>query len=409
MTGAAAAAVARTHRREWAALLAPAVRLLGDLDLAEECVQEAYAAALTTWEERGVPANPAAWLVTATRNRALDVLRRRSTAGRKLGLLGEPDEHRTDDHDDDRLGLVFLCAHPALAPEARLALTLRMVGGLTTSEVAAAFLVPEATAAARITRAKKKVAAARIPFRTPPPEQWPERLDAVLTVVHLVFTTGHTAPAGDALVRPDLVALALRLARLLHELMPTEREVVGLLALLVLTDARRRARCDAAGRLVLLDSQDRSLWNRAALDEGRALVRRALTRGRPAPPGRFALQAAVAAVHADAPSWADTDWPQIVQLYDVLLRVWPTPVVALNRAAARSWVDGPDRALADLDALAADPRLAGYPYLPATRADLLRRAGRSAEARAEYRAALRLTANSAEREFLQRRLAELDP
>lgn len=401
----AARAVTAAHRREWAALLAPAVRLLGDLDAAEECVQDAYLAALTAWEGHGVPDNPAAWLATAARRRALDLLRKRHTARRKLVLLAEPDVDAAP-VDDDRLGLVFLCAHPALAPEARIALTLRLVCGVTTAEIAAALLVPEPTAAARITRAKKKIAAAGIPFRVPAPEEWPRRLDAVLTVVHLVFTTGHTAPGAATLVRPDLVDLALRLARLLHELMPREREVAGLLAQLLLTDARRPARCDADGHLVLLEDQDRSRWDRAALDEGRALLLRALTRGRPAPPGRFALQAAIAGVHADAPAWADTDWPQILQLYDVLLRVWPSPVVALNRAAARAMVDGPQAALADVDALVAAGRLGSYPYLAVTRAVLLRRAGRPAEAAAAYREALALTTNATEREFLERRLAD---
>jgi RNA polymerase sigma-70 factor (ECF subfamily) len=286
------------------------------------------------------------------------------------------------------------------------ALTLRLVCGVTTAEIAQAFLVSEPTMAARVTRAKKKISAARIAYRVPGEAELPDRLDAVLTVVHLLFTTGHTAPAGPRLVRADLVDRAIGLARMLRELMPDEREVRGLLALLLLTDARRATRTDAAGRLLLLEDQDRAQWDRAAIEEGISLVPGALRGGCP---GRFALQAAIAALHAEAPSYATTDWPQVLALYGELLRVWPSPVVALNRAVALAEVDGPEAALAELDELGRDGRLAGYHYLPAARGALLRRLGRRAEAADAYRAALELATNEAERDFLARRLAALSP
>ncbi|MGZ6804677.1 MAG: RNA polymerase sigma factor [Nocardioidaceae bacterium] len=404
-------ALAEAHRREWAHVLTATVRLTRDLDLAEECSQEAFLTAVEAWERDGVPRNPGAWLTTTAKRKALDALRRASTLRTKLPLLVEPE--MTDDGPgdrpdggviaDDRLRLVFTCCHPALAREAQVALTLRLVCGLTTPEIAHAFLVSEPTMAARVTRAKKKITAARIPYRVPETHELPERLDAVLTVVHLVFTTGHTAPSGDTLVRPDLVARALDLARVLLELMPDEREVSGLLALLLLTDARRATRVDGSGELVLLEDQDRSRWDRQQVADGRVLVVDSLRGGRP---GRFALQAAIAAVHAEAPSWADTDWRQVVGLYDLLLQAWPSPVVALNRAAAVAMRDGPAAGLVALDALDAGA-LAGYRYLPATRADLLRRLGRAGEAATAYRQALDLTDNAAERAFLQRRLAEV--
>lgn len=310
-----------------------------------------------------------------------------------------------EDIPDDRLRLVFTCCHPALARETQVALTLRLICGLSTAEIARAFLVTEATMAARVTRAKKKITAARIAYRVPDAEELPDRLDAVLTVVHLLYTTGHTAPTGDRLVRVDLVEKAFDLARMLRALMPDEREVRGLLALLLLTDARRATRTGADGELLLLAEQDRDQWDRTAIAEGAALVPGALRGGA----GRFALQAAIAALHAEAPTYNDTDWRQIVALYDVLLTVWTSPVVALNRAVAVSMVDGPAAALAALDAPDADGRLAGYRYLPATRADLLRRLGRRAEAAAQYWQALELTDNVAERGFLQRRLDETGP
>ncbi len=396
-------AVDEAYRREWASVLAATVRLVGDLDLAEECVQDAFVRAVEVWAADGVPPNPGGWLTTTARRRAIDVLRRERTLRAKLPLLVEPEPQ--PEPGPDLLRLVFTCAHPALAPDARLTLTLRMVCGLTTAQIAQALLVPEATAAARLTRAKKKVAAARIPYRVPAERDLPARLDTVLTVVHLVYTAGHTASDGDSLVRADLVTRAIDLARTLHRLMPDEREVRALLGLLLLTDARRPARTDAAGDLVLLEHQDRSLWRAGAVAEGRALVVSALQAvGRP---GRYALQAAIAAVHAEAPSWDDTDWPQILALYDLLLTVEPSPVVALNRAVALAFVKGPAAGLAAVDDLAEDPRLRAYPYLPAARADLLRRLCREAEAATAYREALALTSNAAERAYLQRRLDEL--
>jgi RNA polymerase sigma-70 factor (ECF subfamily) len=299
---------------------------------------------------------------------------------------------------------VFTCCHPALALEAQVALTLRLVCGLTTVEIARAFLVAEPTMAARVTRAKKKISAARISYRVPGAAQLPDRLDAVLTVVHLLYTTGHTAPAGDDLVRSDLVERAIGLARMLHTLMPDEPEVRGLLGLLLLTDARRATRVGANGVLLLLEEQDRTRWDRAAIEEGIDLVLDALRGGRP---GRFALQGAVAALHAEAPSYEQTDWPQVLGVYDALLRVWPSPVVALNRAVALAMVQGPGAALAEVEALEQAGRLAGYRYLAATKADLLRRLDRRAEAAQAYRAALDLADNAAERAFLAGRLADL--
>ncbi len=409
-----AAAVADAHRREWAYVLAATARVAGDIDLAEECVQDAYVAALDAWSRQGVPRNPAAWLTTAARRRAIDAHRRGRTLRSKLPLLIEPDsqpeppageEPQEDDViPDDRLRLVFTCCHPALAREAQVAFTLRLVCGLTTSEIAQAFLVSEPTMAARVTRAKKKISAARIAYRVPAAAELPDRLDAVLTVVHLLYTTGHTAPGGDNLVRDDLVERAIGLARMLQTLMPDEREVRGLLALLLLTDARRATRADAGGRLLLLEEQDRSRWDRRAIDEGTALVTSALRGGRP---GRFALQAAIAALHAEAPSYGDTDWPQILRLYDGLSQVWISPVVALNRAVALAMAEGPEAGLAAIGNLEREGHLTGYRYLPAAKADLLRRLGRRAEAAQAYREALELTSNETERDFLAGRLAEV--
>jgi RNA polymerase sigma-70 factor (ECF subfamily) len=414
---AAATAVAGAHRREWAYVLAATARVTGDFDLAEECVQDAYASALDAWAAHGVPRKPGAWLTTAARRRAIDVLRRDRTLRTKLPLLIEPDPpvagsappgaadgDDSEDIPDDRLRLIFTCCHPALAREAQVALTLRLVCGLTTAEIAQAFLVSEATMAARVTRAKKKISAARIAYRVPAQAELPARLDAVLTVVHLLYTTGHTAPAGQNLVRGDLVDRAIGLARMLHLLMPGEREVRGLLALILLTDARRATRATADGRLLTLDEQDRARWDRTTIAEGAALVPDALRGGRP---GRFALQAAIAALHAEAPGYAETDWPQIVQLYDALLAVWSNPVVALNRAVAAAMAEGPAAGLAQIDELRRDQRLAGYRYLPAARADLLRRLGRREEAAGAYHEALALTENAAERDYLTRRIAEV--
>jgi RNA polymerase sigma-70 factor (ECF subfamily) len=404
-----AAAVAEAHRREWGFVLAATVRVTRDIDLAEECVQDAYAKALTVWAERGVPAKPAAWLTIAARNRALDLLRRESTWQRLMPMVVEDDvvdEPVLDDGEipDDRLRLICTCCHPALAPESRVALTLRLLCGLTTAEVARSFLVSEATMAARITRAKKKIAGAGIPYRVPSAAELPARIDAVLAVVHLVFTTGHTAPIGERLRRGDLVERALDLARILRKLLPENSDVAALLALILLTDARRSTRVDEAGRLVLLADQDRSRWDRAEIGQGIGLVHEAL---RTRPPGRFALQAAIAAVHAEAPTWEATDWTELVALYDALLELWPSPVVALNRAVAVGFAHGPAAGLAELDLLADEPQLATYAYLAASRADFLRRLGRDSDARIAYEEAIALTDNDVERGFLEGRLAEL--
>jgi len=413
VTAAVAAAVADAHRREWAFVLAATVRLTRDLDLAEESAQDAFAQALTSWAADGVPARPGAWLTTVARRRALDALRHETVVRRTLPLLVADDVEPAVDEivtegegeiPDDRLRLVCTCCHPALSRETQVALTLRLVCGLTTAEVARAFLVSEPTMAARLTRAKKKIASARIPYRVPAADELPARIDAVLEVVHLLFTTGHTAPAGADLVRRDLVERALDLARMLRALLPDDADVAGLLALVLLTDARRETRVDAEGRLLLLEEQDRARWDRGEIAQGVALVREALRRR---PPGRFALQAAIAAVHAESPSWLDTDWREIVALYDVLLQAWPSPVVALNRAVAVGLADGPAAGLAAIDALADEPQLAAYGYAAAARADFLRRLGRSDEARVAYTEALLLTDNAAERAFLERRLAGL--
>jgi RNA polymerase sigma-70 factor (ECF subfamily) len=408
-----AGAVAEAHRREWAFVLAATARVTRDLDAAEECVQDAYVAALDAWARQGVPRNPGAWLTTTARRRALDLLRRDRTLRSKLPLLIEPDPvpaatseagEGSETIGDDRLRLIFTCCHPALAREAQVALTLRLVCGLTTAEIAQAFVVSETTMAARVTRAKKKISAARIAYRVPESAELPDRLDAVLTVLHLLYTTGHTAPDGPDLVRADLVERAIGLARMLRELMPDEPEVRGLLALLLITNARRSTRTDDQGNVLLLEEQDRSLWDAAAIAEGAALVLDALRGGRP---GRFALQAAIAAVHAEAPSYAQTDWPQLLQLYDALLRAWPSPVVALNRAVVVAMISGPEAALDQIARLEQDGRLAAYRYLPAAKADLLRRLGRKSDARRAYEAALELTENDPERAFLSRRIIEV--
>ena len=405
-----AAAVADAHRREWGFVLAATARVAGSIDVAEECVQDAYGAALDAWLRDGVPTSPGAWLTTTARRRALDVLRRESTLRRKLPLLldtgdcADPGPATSGEEiPDDRLRLVFTCCHPALSREAQVALTLRLVCGVPTGDIAGAFLVPEPTMAARVTRAKKKISAARIPYRVPGPAQLPERLDAVLTVVHLLFTTGHTTPSGDELVRHDLVDRALDLGRMLWALMPDEAEVRGLLALMLLTDARRATRVAADGSLVLLADQDRSRWDAAAIQEGLAL---AASAARPAP-GRFTLQAAIAGVHAAAPSWEATDWALLLDLYDALSLAWPSPVVRLNRVVAVLMVHGAAAALAEIEGLESDARLASYRYLPATKADVLVRLGRHAEATAAYTRALALAGNDAERAFLEQRRREI--
>lgn len=401
-------AVEDAHRREWATVLAATVRVTRDLDLAEECVQDAYAAALVDWARGGVPDRPGAWLTTAARHNALDALRRARTLRSKLHLLVEPEPEAGPEPKslpDDRLRLVFLCCHPALTPAAQIALTLRLVCGVPTPDIATAFLVSEPTMAARITRAKKKIVAARIPFRMPTPAELPDRLDSALATIHLLFTTGHIAPAGPALTRDDIAGHALDLARMLHELLPDEREVRGLLALLLANHARRATRTTEDGRPSRLEEQDRTAWDQEAIAEAHELVIGALRGG---DPGRYGLQAAIAALHASAPTYAATDWEQILVLYDALLTVWSSPVVALNRAVVVAMVDGPATALAEVEALEQDQRLAGYRYLPAVKADLLRRLGRAGDAAVAYERAIALSDNDAERAFLRDRLAEVD-
>ncbi|WP_285248492.1 DUF6596 domain-containing protein [Pseudarthrobacter sp. efr-133-R2A-89] len=404
-----AAAVADAHRREWAFVLAATVRVAGGIDAAEEAVQDAYASALSTWGGTGIPSNPGAWLTVTARRRALDMRRRAATAQRALPkLLGREDDDggfpEGDDIPDDRLRLIFTCCHPALPFEARVALTLRLLCGLSTAEVARAFLVPEATMAARITRAKKKITAANIPYRVPSADELHERVDGVLSVVYLVYTTGHTAPSGADLMRRDLAERGVELARLLRELLPSDPDVAGLLALVLLTEARRDARVDGNRDLVLLDDQDRSKWDRHAVTEGVALLREALVSR---PPGRFALMAAIAAVHDESESWSGTDWQEILGLYDLLMERWPSPVVRLNRAIALGFAVGPSEGLAELDALGAEPQLARYPYLAAARGDFLLRLGRPDEARVAFEEALILTDNEAEQRFLRGRLSGL--
>ena len=410
------AALAGAHRREWARVLAATVRVARDLDLAEECVQDAYASAMTAWGTSGVPDNPAAWLTTAAKRRAIDAIRRDAALRSRLPLLvveQEEDEAREDPEDhgmgqlsqavpDERLRLIFLCCHPALGQDAQVALTLRLVCGLPVPDIARAFLVTEPTMAARITRAKKKIATTRIPYRIPSPGELPERLRGVLAVIHLLFTTGHTAPSGGSLVRTDLVERSMHLARMLCELMPDDTEARGLLALLIVTDARRATRAGADGRLLRLKDQDRSRWDRSALAGAEAMIVGCLRAG---PPGRYVLQAAIASLYADAPAYEETDWPQIVALYDKLLEVWPSPVVVLNRAVPLAMVAGPETALAEVERLEGDPRLSGYQYLPAIKADLLSRLGRTSAAAEAYRRAFALAANEAERAFLAEQLA----
>ncbi len=404
-------AVEKAHAEEWSFVLAARVRFTQDLDLAEDCVQDAYAQALANWLIAGVPQRPGAWLTTVATRRALEQHRRAATLARKLPLLVtdaiNPDAIDASDDasfPDDRIRLIFTCCHPALAVDAQLALTLRLVCGLSSAEVARAFLVKESAMQARITRAKKKIAEARIPYRTPGPDELPERIGVVLEAIHLLYSSGYTAAAGDDLIRSDLAARALDLATMMRTLLPGNAEVMGLLSLLRLTEARRAARVHANGQLVLMEDQDRTLWDRAAIDDGLTLVHQALAQP---PAGRFTLMAAIAAVHAEAPHWDETDWPQIVGLYDLLLRRWPSPVVALNRAVAMSFAAGPAAALDALDGIAADPTLASYAYLASTRADLLRRLGRTGEALVSYEEARRLIVNAAEADFLARRIDAL--
>lgn len=414
--------VDRLFRAERVRAVATLIRVFGDFDLAEEAVQEAFVVALERWPVHGVPDNPGAWITTTARNQAIDRLRRTKVLAAKQAQLGRaaveaelstvepfagPDEGSEDGMSplaDDRLRLMFTCCHPALSPEARVALTLRTLGGLTTREIARAFLVPEPTLAQRLVRARKKIRDAGIPYRVPPDHLLPERLEGVLRVLYLIFNEGYEATSGDSLVRRELCSEAIRLARVLAASMPDEAEVLGLLALMLLHDARREARVGPGGELVLLDDQDRARWDRAGIAEGVALVERALRVGRPGP---YQLQAAIAAVHDQAPTAGATDWRQIAGLYAALADLAPSPVVELNRAVAVAMVEGPARGLALVDRLSGRGELDDYHLLHAARADLLRRLGRTDEAAATYRRARELTANEAERAFLDRRLAEL--
>jgi RNA polymerase sigma-70 factor (ECF subfamily) len=403
-----ATTVERTFRAESGRALATLTRLLGDLSAAEDAVQDAFVEALRTWPDRGVPDRPGAWITTTARNRALDRARRelrRTPKERAAGrAIAEPEPPEVYPVKDDQLKLIFTCCHPALAPAAQVSLTLRLVCGLRTDEIARAFLQPEATVGQRLTRAKAKIRTAAIPFRVPPAHLLPERLPPVLACVYLVFSEGYAATAGDSLVRHELCDEGVRLARSTVELMPDEPEARGLLALVLLQDSRRDARLSSRGELVLLEHQDRTRWDRDRITEGTAHLDRALRSG---PPGPYRLQAAIAAAHAQAPAWEATDWYRIADLYADLARVAPSPVVELNRAVAVAFSSGPEAGLALVDAIGDDPRLARNHQLPATRADLLRRLGRGDEAAANYRAALDLARTRPEQVFLERRLAEV--
>jgi RNA polymerase sigma-70 factor (ECF subfamily) len=407
--------IERIVRDDGARVLATLIRLLRDFDLAEEAAQEAFGAAVEQWQAEGVPANPSAWLVSVGRRKAIDRLRRRALHGEKLAELAILSEGEAAGPDgaldvldprveDDRLRLIFTCCHPALPFEAQVALTLRTLCGLTTEAIAHAFLVAPAAMAQRLVRAKAKIRAAGIPYRVPDAELLPERVGAVLAVVYLVFTEGYAASSGDALVRHELCAEAIRLGRLVVDLLPAHPEARALLALMLLQDSRREARVDPSGDVVLLEEQDRARWDAAEIAEGLALVDGAL-RDERGDPGPYALQAAIAALHAQAPTAEQTDWPQIAALYGVLARVAPSPVVALNRAVAVAMVDGPEAGLRALGALT--PELDGYHLLHAARADLARRLGRRDEALAAYRRARELAPNDAERRYLDRRIGEL--
>ena len=383
------------------------MRVARDIDVAEECVQDAYTRALATWRIDGIPANPGAWLTTVSRRRAIDLARRRDLGNRVQHLLVTDEVIETPgvpEISDDRLRLIFTCCHPSLNLDAQVALALHLLCGLSTAEVAKAFLVKEATMAARLTRAKKKIALARIPYRVPEPEEMRARIDAVLTVIHLLFTTGHTAPVGESLTRDDLIERSLDLSRMLHSLLPHDPEVTGLLALIVITDSRRHARVGRDGALVTLEFQDRTLWVHESIDEGLSLVSEAVRRGRP---GRFTLMAALSAVHASSPHWDETDWREIVGLYDLLMESWPSPVVALNRAVAVGFADGPVAGLAALSRLETEPQLVNYPYFAVARAECFLRLGDAERAHESFALALLLTENSRERDHVNARMTSL--
>lgn len=399
------AALARVHGEEWGRIVATLIRVTGDWSLAEDCTADAFESALTRWPVDGVPRNPGAWLTTVAKNRAIDRLRRASTEASKLrdvAIMNELDELPPDDISDDRLRLIFTCCHPALTMEARVALTLRTVAGLTTGEIARAFLVQESTLAQRLVRAQAKIVNAGIPYRVPEGHLLGERLPGVLAVLYLLFSEGYAASSGQQLVRVDLAEEAIRVARVLVRLMPDEPEAMGLLALMLLQHSRRAARTTPAGDLVPLEEQDRSLWDAPAIVEGRALLEAALRRQQL---GRFQLQAVIAATHAEAAATDETRWDDIVAAYDELARIDPSPVIAFNRAIARGAWEGPAVGLAEVD-LVAD-RLPGYYLVPAARADFLRRLGRNAEAAAAYEAALGFVRSEPERRYLERRLAEV--